>query len=112
MKISLGNKDHEFPGPLIGEFRDCNAGNAEALHTRMEEDGYLLIRGLHDREEVLAARRVIFEYAESNGTDPFKPGTDLMDAIYNEGGRTALRTGLHAITHQPEVLAILEGERL
>ncbi|MDA0841698.1 MAG: phytanoyl-CoA dioxygenase family protein [Planctomycetota bacterium] len=111
MKISFGNKDLEFPGPLLGELRASNElmGDAAALHARMEEDGYLLIRGLHDREKVLAARRVVFEYAEANGTDPFKPGTDLMDAVYNEGGRTALRTGLQAVTHQPEVLAILEG---
>ncbi len=46
------------PHGELHELRDCNALLADraALHERFREDGYLLIRGLQPRDQVLAAR--------------------------------------------------------
>ncbi|MBI2190444.1 MAG: phytanoyl-CoA dioxygenase family protein [Planctomycetes bacterium] len=46
----------------FGELKDNSgiAGDADALRARMEEDGYLLLRGLLNRDEVLAARGEVF----------------------------------------------------
>lgn len=52
---------------------------ADALRERMAEDGYLLIRGLHDRDEVLAARRDILAILREKGQlDPRAP---LMEGV-------------------------------
>lgn len=51
------------------------------LHRRMEEDGYLLIRGYLDPEEVLAARREILEKLAS--VDEIDPDFPLIDGIWS-----------------------------
>lgn len=110
MKYHVGEKELEF-GSELGELRDCNnlLGNPEALRARMAEDGYLLVRGLHPRERVMAARRTILEFMRDQGNQ-LMPGTDLMDAVINPEGKPARLMGNKAITHQPSVLAVLEGE--
>ncbi len=51
------------PGALIGEPRDssgCVADSAELGH-RLREEGYLLLRGVLDRDDVMAARVEVFK---------------------------------------------------
>ena len=42
-------------------------GNSDALNARLEEDGYLLIRGLHNRRKVQAARQFLLQKLDENG---------------------------------------------
>jgi hypothetical protein len=65
----------------FGELRDSSylKGNGEALRDRMEEDGYLFMRGLLARDDVMAARRHVVEQLKAE--DHLEPGTDPMDAI-------------------------------
>ncbi len=42
---------------------------------------YLFIRGLHDREEVLAARLAVLEYIQSTGPGKLQEGMPLQDGI-------------------------------
>ncbi len=53
MNIRFGYRNMEFPSADIVELRDSNdlLGDVPALHARMAEDGYLLLRGLIDRAE-------------------------------------------------------------
>ena len=55
MKIRFGFRDMEYPSPELGELRDSRdlLGDVPALRARMQEDGYLLLRGLIDRDKVL-----------------------------------------------------------
>ena len=76
----------------------------------MEEDGYLLIRGLINRDTVIKARKTILTYTDENGEVPFKPDTDLIDAVYNPDGRPSRIMGEKAVTHHPDVLGVLEGK--
>ena len=112
--VFLGDHELTFPGPHLGVLRDCNAvlDSAEGLHQQIAEDGYLLVRGLIDKEKVIAGRRAILEYANGNGKDEvFKSGTDIIEAVAGEGspGRTM---GTPAVTHHPDVQAVLEGDEL
>ena len=112
--IELLNHKLIFPSEQIQHYRDCNAflGSPELMRVRLQEDGYLLIRGFIDREKVLTARRAILEYAKENSDGlVFRQGTDIMDAIAGEGspGRTL---GIKNYTHQTEVLEVLEGKEL
>jgi ectoine hydroxylase-related dioxygenase (phytanoyl-CoA dioxygenase family) len=109
MKVKIGERDMEF-GSELGELRDCNdlLDAPEAIQARMAEDGYLLVRGLHDRDAVLEARRAIFEYMQENG-EQIKPGTELMDGMINPESNPARLLGNKEITHQPPVRAVLES---
>jgi hypothetical protein len=48
---------------LLGTLRDSTAlvGNGTLLRSRLEQDGYVFLRGVVDRDDVMAARREIFE---------------------------------------------------
>ncbi|MCB0086559.1 MAG: hypothetical protein KDE54_01490, partial [Caldilineaceae bacterium] len=61
MHIRFGYREIEFPSAEMSELRDSNTllGNVAALRARMAEDGYLLLRGLIDRNKVLRARHTI-----------------------------------------------------
>src|SRR4051812_13504631 len=50
-----------------------------ALHQRMVEDGYFLLRGLLDPDQVMDARRVMTRQLAAEGS--LAPGTDPIDAI-------------------------------
>ena len=67
--VFLGDHELNFPGPHLGTLRDCNAvlDSAEGLQKQIAEDGYLLVRGLIDKEKIVAGRRAILEYAHGNG---------------------------------------------
>ena len=67
--VFVGEHELTFPGPHLGVLRDCNAvlDSAEGLHKQIAEDGYLLVRGLIDKEKLIAGRRAILEYANGNG---------------------------------------------
>jgi hypothetical protein len=78
----------------FGELRDSSylAEDGEGLRTRMQEDGYLFLRGYFRRDDVMAARRVIVERLAAEGI--LRPGTDPMDAILNEGADSRFRPDL------------------
>lgn len=113
MKVQLGKRELELGGKYLGtDLRDSNdlLGDAEAQRQRMKEDGYLLFRGLQDRQNVLRARRAILEYIDEQGS--IKPGTNLDDAVVNFEGKYAHTMGKRDITHHPPVRAVLESEAM
>jgi len=58
MKVTIGERALEMGGKYLTELRSSNdiLEDTEALRARLEDDGYLLIRGFHNRERVLSAR--------------------------------------------------------
>ncbi|MDE0636487.1 MAG: phytanoyl-CoA dioxygenase family protein [Candidatus Poribacteria bacterium] len=94
------------------DLRDSNdiLDNPGALHERMAEDGYLLIRGLHDKETVLAARRAILEKLAAKGM--LAPDTPLMDGTFNPDYPEPTSTGSMGnkpLTQLPAFNAVVEG---
>jgi hypothetical protein len=71
----------------FGELRDSSylLPDPGSLHARLEEDGYLLLRGFFRRDDVLAARRGFVERIAALGN--LEPGTDPMEAIRRRDGR-------------------------
>ena len=85
--------------------------NPDALRHRMVQDGYLLIRGLHEKDTVLTARRQILEKLGEKGM--LLPGTPLMDSIFNPEYPKPTSTGSMGnidLTHLPSFKAVVEGE--
>lgn len=68
-------------GDALGWFTDSSPllGDREALHARMQRDGYLFLPGLLDREKVLTVRSDVLERMAAAGH--LAPGTDPADAI-------------------------------
>lgn len=88
MKVNICNSEFEMGGPHLTELRSSNdiAGDTEALRERMREDGYVLIRGFHDREKVLRAREEILQKLNSLGKlDPNAPLDDGMIGAGEKG---------------------------
>lgn len=111
MKIQMGKREFDYPSEQFGELRDCNdlLDDSDALQERMAEDGYLLIRGLHDRQTVLDAGAVMFEELAQDGF--IKPGTKATNGVINPdkaGG--AFWGGRKSVSHHPKVLKVLEGK--
>lgn len=57
----------------------------ETLYERYKSDGYVLVKGLLPREDVLAAREEYFKSLESTGV--LKPGTAPVQGIFNDAAR-------------------------
>lgn len=53
----------------------------EELRKRYDEDGYLLLKGILPREDVLAARDAYFSSLESTGV--LKPGTAPVEGVFD-----------------------------
>ncbi|NJN83638.1 MAG: phytanoyl-CoA dioxygenase, partial [Caldilineaceae bacterium] len=64
MQVRFGYRDVIYPSQEMGELRDSRdlLDDVVGLRARMAEEGYLLLRGLIDREKVLTARRTVMEH--------------------------------------------------
>jgi hypothetical protein len=80
-RFSCANIPFDDAPDRFGELEDSAPllGDARALRERMLETGYLLLRGLLDRAEVMDARREVTRRLAAQ--DLLVPGTDPMDAI-------------------------------
>ncbi|KAK3658296.1 hypothetical protein LTR22_008997 [Elasticomyces elasticus] len=62
------------------------------IRQRLEEDGYVWIKGLLPQEDVLDMRRHFF--SQFDGTGLLKPGTSYVDGIYNSDEDVSLHRGV------------------
>lgn len=112
MKIRFGYREIEYPSAEMGELRDSNGllGNSAALHERIQTDGYLLLRGLIDRDKVLRGRHTILAYMDEKGA--LTPGAPMLDGVMPNGGRSVQMMGNKGIAHSGDVLSVIESEEL
>lgn len=95
------------------DLRDSNdiVDNPDALRKRMAKDGYLLLRGLHDIDTVLNARKKILEKLEEK--DMIAPNTPLMDGVFNPDFPEPTSTGSmgnRSLSQLPAFKAVVEGQ--
>lgn len=90
MHVQMGNSTLGLGGKYLTELRSSNdiIDNTEALRERLREDGYLLIRGFHDRNKVLAAREdFLNKLAEMGRLAPDQP---LEDGVISTENKSAM----------------------
>lgn len=112
MQLSMGKREMEMGGKYLGTLREANdlLEDMPSLRARMAEDGYLLLRGLHDPQTVLATRRSIMANLAENGqVDTSFP---VEDGVIAPGGKGRFLGGSKAMTRTPEFLALVESEPL
>jgi hypothetical protein len=112
MILTMNKIEMELDGKYLGLLRDANEllEQPSALKARIEEDGYLLIRGLHDREKVKATRRFLLEKLDEN--EQIDRSYPLDDAIPAEGKRGMFWGGNKTVTHQPAFLNLVESPEI
>ena len=112
MKVSFGYRNLEFPSSELSQLRVSSdvLGDARALWRRLDEDGYLLLRGLIARETVLAARKVVLNYMREQ--EVLQPDTPALEGVMPQGGRSIRMMGGGGIAHHPAVLDALENPAL
>jgi hypothetical protein len=99
---SCGTKlDSDFIGFM--EETSCSASPA-LLHEHMDRDGYLLLKGLLDPANVLAARRRVLEQLKEK--DQLKEGSPTMDGIFRPGTKLFFQPEL-AQKNNPELQELL-----
>ncbi|KRF02280.1 phytanoyl-CoA dioxygenase [Paenibacillus sp. Soil766] len=110
MMVKVGNRELEMPGQHLTELRSSNDifHDIEALRERMEEDGYLLIRGFHNRDMVLEARTSILEKMAQMGK--LDRDTQLEDGVMADGSKTIFMGGTNE--DLTALINVLNGEHI
>ena len=120
MAYQMGNCYFEAEGhyltlalPDSGDIFD----DTKALRARMRRDGYLLLRGLHDADDVLDARHDILQIMSTEGA--LDPDAPVMDGVVARGahqhasasvrGRERLKTdSLARVVGGPRIMAFFD----
>lgn len=112
MQIRFGFRDIEFPSDQLSPLRESQAllGDSSSLWQRYDEDGYLLLHGLLERETVLNARNVILQHMQAQ--QALQPDTPLLQGVMPRGGKSVPMMGRKGIAHHPAVLATVEDPAL
>ncbi len=112
MILTMNQKKMELGGKHLGWLREANdlSGDRDALQARLEADGYLLIRGLHDPETVKAARRFLLNKLDEN--EQLDRAYPLLEGVPSEGKRGMFMGGNKAVTHQPDFLNLVESPEI
>ncbi|HEX9998442.1 MAG TPA: phytanoyl-CoA dioxygenase family protein [Abditibacterium sp.] len=106
--VRSGGVELDTSPEKFGELRDSSdiAFNSEALRERVEQDGYLFLPGLLDRDEVLAARADVA--ARLHKTGHLMPGTDPLDCVANPDCNLTFWPEL-ALNNEPLMRVLYEG---
>ena len=112
MKLMMGQDELELRGKYLSTLRDANdlIDDMDAIHRRMDEDGYLLIRGLQNTEKVKAARQVVLDNLKANDQLDLDQPADIGVAAPGKKGR--FLGGAKQVTHTPEFLSVVESPEI
>jgi hypothetical protein len=110
MQVQMGSRHMEMGGKYLTELRESNdiLGDFEALRQRIKEEGYLLIRGFHDQEQVLKAKHEYLQ--ELKAIDRLAPGTAMEEGIIGPENKGAGTQGVNL--EHPELLTLVNSQRI
>ena len=107
----LTTRGSEVPDSHLGELRTAERGGS--LAEQLEQDGYLLLRGLHDPEEVMAARREVLNRLEEVGEirapaeNGIATGTSRRAELHSDLGKF-----WKSVSEGPALRAVVFGPRI
>ncbi|MBB6735152.1 phytanoyl-CoA dioxygenase family protein [Cohnella zeiphila] len=110
MLVKVGSRELELGGPHLTELRDSNdiLNDFDALRQRISEDGYLLLRGFHGREQVMRARHAVLRKMDKLGK--LDRDTLLEEGYMADGSKSLFMGGTNE--DLPELLDVLNGEHV
>lgn len=115
-KIPIGTSfefgHHHFHfGEDIVELTDSShlLDNVDALHQRIDEDGYLFIRGFHPRKDAeKAALWTLKAIAQNNG---IKPNTPVEQGVISDDNRTFSFFRQTEVAHANPILDVVDSKQ-
>mgnify|MGYP000369977411 CR=1 FL=1 len=110
--LRVGTRDLELGSAQLGELRDAtpHLGDPAALRARLEDEGYLLLRGLQDRDLVLEARRQMIGVLREEGIADRSGGP--LDARPMPSATGQFRGGENRLTQCPAFNQVVESDRI
>ena len=114
MKVMMGNRELTMGSRYLTELRSSNdiLDNVELLRARLQEDGYLLIRGLHDRGRVMAARQDFLSSLQA--MQRLQPGSKLEDGVIGVENKNAIwgKSGFELQEQFPNFVELVSSQPL
>ncbi len=112
MQVKFGKRTMVYGTDELAELRDANdlLDDRAALLARLDEDGYLLLRDLIDRDAVLSARQRILQHMDEQ--QALVPGRLVLEGAMPQGGRSVPMMGCNSITQDALVTRVLEAPEL
>ena len=109
MEIRFGYRNMTYPNGTLGTLLESQhlLPDMQALHAQFAEDGYLLLRGLIDREKVKQARATILHYMHEQNV--LTPDAPILDGVMPRGGRGAK---MKRIAYHEDVLAVIQATEI
>ncbi|XP_033127117.1 uncharacterized protein LOC117124893 [Anneissia japonica] len=114
--VLIGNRRLKYDSEELLPLVDSSdlLGDGDALRRTLESDGYLLIRGLHDRQDVLNARSRVLQHIHDSGEDKLNNAYPLQEGVLNHrcrAGCVPFMEGANSLTQCESVKRVLEGKR-
>jgi hypothetical protein len=112
MKLQMAQRELELGSNYLGVLRDSN----DILHDpveqreRMDQDGYLLLRGLQSVEKVTAVRDMLLANLDAN--DQIDRSFPMEQGVVKPGGRGAFLGGSKALTRNQTFLDLVESPHI
>jgi hypothetical protein len=107
-------QNHSIPAELLAPLRETTFGEAdgELLRDRLRDDGYLFLRGALKVDDVLAARRTVFERLAAVG----EISEPAIDGIFTETSRRKELAGdlgrfWQSVSEEPRLRVVSHGEQ-
>ena len=118
--VRLGERDVVFPSPDLSQIEDSSAllsldDGGASLRARLAADGFVYLRGALGAAAVLAARAVVLRHLHEAGNILERAGAGAPAAapqVLLPACALPNLEGVNAVTHAPEMLAVLEGAPL
>ncbi|XP_052242783.1 uncharacterized protein LOC127852830 isoform X2 [Dreissena polymorpha] len=115
-KFKLGTQEVTFPSDYLQPLQDSNhlIGDRDAIWREIKEKGYLLIRGMHDRQEVLDARLYVLDRIRKSGDRKFDSSRPWQEGVLDArcgDGCVPNWQGKNDVTHSEPIIKVLEGPR-
>jgi len=109
MKIRFGYRNTTYPNGTLGTLRESQhlLPDMQALQAQFAEDGYLLLRGLIDREKAKQARSTILHHMHQQNV--LTPDAPILEGVMPRGGRGAK---MRRIAYHEDVLAVIQASAL
>jgi len=109
MKIRFGYRNTTYPNGTLGTLRESQhlLPDMQALQAQFAEDGYLLLRGLIDREKAKQARSTILHHMHQQNV--LTPDAPILEGVMPRGGRGAK---MRRIAYHEDVLAVIQASEL